>query len=204
MKKEKKDNSSKACVQNTKTKIMEATLQILWKNGYKGTTTKQIADLAGVNEVTIFRNFGNKEKLIEETFNLSDAMTDPLKELLKNEFPTVRDFLDEFSELMYTQWNKNKEINLSTLRELGSKQSDFTKRQVEAVKYIIKLFTEKLMEMHKQGKIKKSSIKDLSNIYHSATMSVYIWHSVNGNITSDKDIRNYLKSLSKVLTKGIE
>ena len=90
------------------------------------------------------------------------------------------------------------------MREIGSKKSAFVKRHVDSVKYIIKLFTEKLNEMHKQGKIKKSYIKDLSNIYHSATMAVFVWHSVNGNETTDKDIKNYLKSLSKILTQGIE
>ena len=44
----------------TKIKILEATLNLMVKYGYKGATTRKIAEVAGVNEVTIFRHFKNK------------------------------------------------------------------------------------------------------------------------------------------------
>lgn len=50
---------------STDEKIVNATLRILQKEGVSKTTTKKIASEAGVNEVTIFRNFKNKKNLIE-------------------------------------------------------------------------------------------------------------------------------------------
>ena len=47
----------------TRTRIMQAASQLFTKKGYAGTTTRAIAELAGVNEVTLFRHFGTKEKL---------------------------------------------------------------------------------------------------------------------------------------------
>ena len=35
------------------------------RNGTRGTTTREVADRAGVNEATIFRHFGNKTALLE-------------------------------------------------------------------------------------------------------------------------------------------
>ncbi len=51
---------------DTRSKIIDAALELFATNGYTTTTTKLIADAAGVNEVTIFRHFGNKEALFQE------------------------------------------------------------------------------------------------------------------------------------------
>ena len=45
---------------STDEKIINATFGILQREGFTKATTKKIAAEAGVNEVTIFRNFQNK------------------------------------------------------------------------------------------------------------------------------------------------
>jgi AcrR family transcriptional regulator len=48
---------------STREKVMNASLMLFAEKGLEGTTTKMIAAEAGVNEVTLFRIFGNKEAL---------------------------------------------------------------------------------------------------------------------------------------------
>lgn len=48
------------------TKIFTAVMDIFMSLGYDGATTKEIADIAGVNEVTLFRKYGNKAALFEK------------------------------------------------------------------------------------------------------------------------------------------
>ena len=48
------------------TKIFSAALDILVSHGYEGATTQKIADIAGVNEVTLFRKYGSKAGLFEK------------------------------------------------------------------------------------------------------------------------------------------
>lgn len=50
----------------TRLRILTATRSLLAQKGRRGTTTREIADLAGVNEATLFRHFGHKDVLIEE------------------------------------------------------------------------------------------------------------------------------------------
>ena len=52
-------------MQDTEDKILDATIKLLDKNGLKGATTKKIAFEAGVNEITLFRKFHNKEQLLK-------------------------------------------------------------------------------------------------------------------------------------------
>jgi AcrR family transcriptional regulator len=46
--------------QNTADKVLRAASDLFAERGYTGTTTRAIAERAGVNEVTIFRRFENK------------------------------------------------------------------------------------------------------------------------------------------------
>ena len=54
---------------NTRTKIINAASELFASKGYAGTTTRIIAETAGVNEVTLFRHFGSKENLAREIMN---------------------------------------------------------------------------------------------------------------------------------------
>ena len=50
----------------TRQRIVDAALKVFSKYGYQGATTRAIAKEAGVNEVTLFRHFGSKQKLFAE------------------------------------------------------------------------------------------------------------------------------------------
>jgi AcrR family transcriptional regulator len=51
-------------MKESRDKILDAALRVFAETGYRGATTRRIAQLAEVNEVTIFRRFGSKEELI--------------------------------------------------------------------------------------------------------------------------------------------
>ena len=51
---------------NTRDKIITAAIKLFETYGFSGTTTMAIAKEAKVSEMTIFRNFGNKENVFHE------------------------------------------------------------------------------------------------------------------------------------------
>ncbi|MBO6506962.1 MAG: TetR/AcrR family transcriptional regulator [Roseibium sp.] len=90
--------------------VYVATTQVFCERGFGGTTTKEIADRAGINEVTLFRRFGTKVALVEAAITeiLSKAPfaqfppTDDVRQDLVN---VVRSFLEthgEFGGLVMT------------------------------------------------------------------------------------------------------
>ena len=73
-------------------KLLAAAARIYGESGFRGATTRRIADEAGVNEVTLFRLFGSKSALISEAIRehaprgtephgLPDEPVDPEAEL---------------------------------------------------------------------------------------------------------------------------
>lgn len=72
-------------------KILSAAQRVYAEHGFRGATTRRIAETAGVNEVTLFRIFGSKDALLEEAVRpnatrrevavLTDEPVDPHAEL---------------------------------------------------------------------------------------------------------------------------
>ena len=50
----------------TRQQIIDAAAKVYAELGFRGATTRKIAEVAGVNEVTLFRTFGSKANLIDE------------------------------------------------------------------------------------------------------------------------------------------
>ena len=57
-------------------RILQAAAKVYAEHGWRGATTRRIAEEAGVNEVTIFRQFGNKEALLDSAMRESVRPTD--------------------------------------------------------------------------------------------------------------------------------
>ena len=103
---------------DTRSAILNAAVTVFSQHGFRGSTTRRIADAASVNEVTIFRYFGSKEALLQEAIKGSDvnAFTtplpsdpvDPLEELtkwcsgvishLRSRSPMIRKCMGELEE----------------------------------------------------------------------------------------------------------
>jgi AcrR family transcriptional regulator len=101
----------------SRARILEAALRVFAETGYRGATTRRIAQEADVNEVTLFRHFGSKEELIraalqhaaqEEEALLPPVPTRPYAELtqwalehyrrLSARAPMIRTCLGESTE----------------------------------------------------------------------------------------------------------
>ena len=76
-------NSRQKTELNTRDKILQAAQKLFARNGYDGTTTKELSEKAGIAEGTLFRHFTNKKAILVEvaTQGWIDLLTDLLTEL---------------------------------------------------------------------------------------------------------------------------
>lgn len=65
---------------DTRKRILTAALDAYTRHGFRGATTRRVAAIAGVNEVTIFRIFGSKQALLAEALG-SPTGPDPVAAL---------------------------------------------------------------------------------------------------------------------------
>jgi AcrR family transcriptional regulator len=63
---------------DTRDKLLEVAVRIFAEAGYHGTTTRRVAQEAGVNEVTLFRQFGSKDALIREALAAAARRSRPM------------------------------------------------------------------------------------------------------------------------------
>lgn len=60
---------------DVRTQLLDAAVNVFAEAGFRGATTRRIAQAARVNEVTLFRHFGSKEGLIMEAiYRLLEAL----------------------------------------------------------------------------------------------------------------------------------
>lgn len=76
-------NQSAPSETETKKRILQAAQKLFARNGYDGTTTRELATAAGVAEGTLFRHFDNKKAILIEvaTEGWVELLTDLLTEL---------------------------------------------------------------------------------------------------------------------------
>jgi AcrR family transcriptional regulator len=89
---------------STRQRLLDAALLICARRGLRGSTTREIAEAAQVNEVTLFRQFGSKEKLLAALVQRSVATqvealsnADPLQNELRAD---LRGFASRFDRML--------------------------------------------------------------------------------------------------------
>lgn len=102
--------------EETRTRIFAATRQLIAKKGRRGTTTREIAELAGVNEATLFRHFGNKDALIEACI-VHYCPANVLVELVPSLGGDVEQDLRKIARLMVDEMESLRDLILATFAE---------------------------------------------------------------------------------------
>ncbi|ERK31443.1 TetR/AcrR family transcriptional regulator [Clostridium intestinale] len=133
---------------DTSKKIMHEALKLFSEQGYYPTTTKQIAEEAGVNELTIFRHFGSKSNLFQVTTEhyVIDSHVDYI--LNDTEELSFEDSMMLITERIYNLFIQNTKLYKVQMK-LADNEKDFIKlklsRKLVSVleEYFIKLKEEK-------------------------------------------------------------
>ena len=110
----------------TKEKILKAAKRLFSEKGYNETSTKLIAREAKVNEVTIFRLFETKSKLLQEiitNFAFEGNIIDKIKQEITGEL--VKD-LYIFADVYYKFLENNIDVYKIQIKEIAEEGETFT------------------------------------------------------------------------------
>ena len=152
---------------STRARLIKAALELFSSQGVTETTTKAIAELAQVNEVTLFRQFGSKQGLllavIEDSAVFSDlgeslsrqlSQTNQIDEALKNYASDRLQVLQQIPELLRSVVGEAGQYTLLNRQALGrgitqanSAAADYLAAVIEREKLQLRLPAEKLASL---------------------------------------------------------
>ena len=107
---------------STKARLIEAALDLFAEKGVTETTTKAVAERAQVNEVTLFRNFGNKYRLLLAVLDDSAVFAKLIHALVEqaSQKDNVADFLQEYAQESLKTLEKAPALVRSIVGEAGN------------------------------------------------------------------------------------
>ena len=155
----------------TNEKIIVATLELASTSGIKGATIRKIAELADVNETTIFKNFKSKDSLIINTLEVEIKKIKKDTESFFLSIKTNKNFIHDITEFILELYEKYERYILINIREpnnialerLNFSMSEYIKNSIEI----------KCDELFK-NKISHDDSKIISLIIYSVVLSFTI------------------------------
>ena len=188
---------------STDLNIINATFEILQEEGFAKATTKKIAYRAGVNEVTIFRNFKNKSNLVEVTKNY-------YLQLLINKLNEIFNFkedeeIDEYLKIAFFGILNLSEEDFSIIRVAMEEVREDPEKQ-DLLSDITDVILDKLEEFF-TIKIEKGVVRDVNPkslaimCFGVLFQSVILWKVYNKDLEFESNY--YADDLLDILFNGI-
>lgn len=142
---------------STRDRILNASIDLFSQYGYKAVTTKQIAQTASVNEVTIFRHFGTKRNILEETINKFVFEVAVKKIFNEGIVWDLEKDLSFISKSHYEMMNRNRKIFLIMIKDFRILEGEEKNPFMKFPKKLMELLTEYFREMQGRGLVKKDN-----------------------------------------------
>lgn len=186
----------------TSEKIIDAAMELILKCGYAATTTKDIAERAGVNECTIFRKFGEKKEIFVAGMKLPRWHPN----ITKDTFAYISG--DLRTDLTMFMSNYMREVTPEFVKlSVGLRSPQIYEYTAPIIMNIPQVFLSEvkryLKNMRKLGKVRQIDIDQTAEMFLSATFG-YVFLSASFDkelINSDR--AKYIESTVNAFIGGI-
>jgi AcrR family transcriptional regulator len=188
---------------SAKERLLIAATNLLVKHGSQATTTRQIAEEADVNEVTLFRNFKTKENLLNEVIcNLESNTLEFLDSILDlDQNVDVKTFLHLVGQKL-TKFSREKSESWMIQYTEGLRDPDVAKTLSSIPHKVLAYLTE-----YFEGQMKKGTIRNIDPKSTAIVFMSYISYSnlaeqlFNNGFVVDRtsSFENFLD----IITRGI-
>ena len=190
---------------STKTRLIEAALDLFAERGVTETTTKAVAERAQVNEVTLFRNFGNKYRLLLAVIEDSAVFAKLVHTLIEqaNNKEDVAGFLQEYAQESLHLLNKAPDLVRSVVGEAGNYPREnrlaLGKGLSEANRYVAQYLEEAIA---KEGLISNFTSEQIVNLLNFLLLGYFIVESSTEEYTYWDEEGDFLHSIVKLFLTG--
>ncbi|GAB6461129.1 TetR/AcrR family transcriptional regulator [Bacillus pacificus] len=180
-------------------KVMEAATLLFGEKGYTATTIREVAEKAGVSELTIFRNFKNKENLFRESIILRTTPVALLEEIEEQFTGDLQKDLTKVAET-YIQTNLPK-LNYIWAALIESRQNSEMKTLLhELNSHLVNHLEKYLKQLGEAGHISPCNYRLIANMFYGQ-LFLYI---MNVSITEEEiQLEEYIETCVNLFMNGI-
>lgn len=198
-------------IRNRKEEILEAAIRIFSEKGFDNTTTKEIANEAGIAEGTIFRYFKTKKDILDSVIvkfmDIADEkyMISPVLKALENakdkdESEVVYEILKERVSFI----NKNMNIIKTTFGELLINSELREKWMDKIVNKIKDAASNYIEEKIKEGKFKKVDSFSALRCLAGMVFSYEFQKNMMGGLSKAQDEDAEIRMITDLFINGIK
>ncbi|MED1410666.1 MULTISPECIES: TetR/AcrR family transcriptional regulator [Bacillus] len=180
-------------------KVMEAATLLFGEKGYTATTIREVAEKAGVSELTIFRNFKNKENLFRESIILRTTPVALLEEIEEQFTGDLHKDLTKVAET-YIQINLPK-LNYIWAALIESRQNSEMKTLLhELNSHLVNHLETYLKQLGEKGHISSCNYRLIANMFYGQ-LFLYI---MNVSIAEEEiQLEEYIGTCVNLFMNGI-
>lgn len=153
----------------TRQRLIQAALELFTAHGVTDTTTKQIAELADVNEVTLFRHFGNKHGLLLAAIEEASVFTELGQTLVQQaeQAAGIDQALKEYATACLEALERVPEMVRSVVGEAGQYPAENRKAIgrgfTQANRYVAQYFDQMIQRREMQPNLPPETLASLLN-----------------------------------------
>lgn len=192
---------------STREKIQEAAVELFIQKGYSRTTTSAIAKKAGVNELTLFRIFGNKKELLYDVY----VLLTPVAENAELSGLTHGKNLEKDFAVFFNSYLDLHIKHVPTYRLSLQMQEEVYDRNLYYASFakisgMIRQFVEYLEALGKAGKVVEFDYAALGEYMFSQFLVKaleFTAHDETGTEADEKAVRAFVRDYSADLAKTL-
>lgn len=187
---------------STKDRLLKATIDLMIMKGVKAVTTREIAERAGFSEMTLFRHFKSKQRLVEaaiERFYHKIEVTDILEKEVTYD---LEEDLKLVSRTYHWYMDKNEEVVLLGIQERNTNPwiiESMTKNPREFKVFLLKYFD----EMEKMGNIEKIDKEAQAMNFMWLNLGYFFAKFIAGDRVAQIPLERFVEESAKVFAEGL-
>ena len=187
---------------DTRDRILQATITLIKERGFKGATTRAIAQEAGVNEVTIFRHFHNKTGLVQAAFEkvtYVPSLSKAIRE--KVEWDLQKDLL--MFSMMYQQvLNENRDLIMIGLKE-GNAFPELEQLIADIPRQLKEVLVHYFQTMREKGKLIETNVEAQAMALIWINFGYFRSQSEHGTYITPLKNDEFLQNAIEVFARGL-
>jgi AcrR family transcriptional regulator len=173
-------------------RLVDAAFQLFSSQGVGATTTRQVADLAEVNEVTLFRQFGSKHGLLAAVMTEAEVLTGPgsFRLVAQGQIPTGQALGDFLAQCLGTL-DQLSELVRSVIGEAGQFSADNSQAMGRGLQTIRDFMAEYLEALLPQGEPPRLPPEEMAGLVMALLLGYAAIDSTTASVTAEGMVEHH-------------